>query len=57
MRRRVTFVHEPQDALDPEGLAPINGALKIQGLKAAREERLLVGLYELPQEVSTGQYL
>ena len=51
MRRRVTLVHEPQDAIDPETLTPINGVLHIQGLKAAREQRFIVGLYELPQEV------
>ena len=51
MRRRVTLVHEPQNAVDPESLATIDGVLQIQGLKAAREERFIVGLYELPQEV------
>lgn len=57
MRRRVTLVHEPQDSIDPERLTPINGVLQIQGLKAAREERFIIGLYELPQEVRMDQFI
>jgi len=51
MRERITFVHGPEDAFDPKQLELRNGTLNVKSLKAAREDRLIFGLYELPQEV------
>lgn len=52
MRERVTFVHAPDDAFHPKQLELQNGTLRVKALKAAREDKLTLGLYELPQEVS-----
>lgn len=51
MRERVTFIHAPDDAFDPKQLQLQNDSLLVKSLKAAREDKLTVGLYELPQEV------
>lgn len=52
MRERVTFLHRPDDAFDPNQLQLQNDSLRVTSLKAAREDKLTLGLYELPQEVS-----
>lgn len=51
MRERITFLHRPDDALDPKQLQLQNDTLHVTFLKAAREDKLIVGLYELPQEL------
>ena len=51
MRRRVTFLHRSGDYFDPKQLQLHKDSLVVTSLKAAREERLTFGLYELPQEV------
>ena len=51
MRRRVTFLHRSSDYFDPNQLQLHKDSLVVTSLKAAREERLTFGLYELPQEV------
>lgn len=55
MRERITFLHRPDDALDPKQLQLQNDTLHVTFLKAAREDKLTVGLYELPQEVSNSK--
>ena len=52
MRERVTFLLHPNDAFDPKQLQLQNDTLSVKALKAAREDKLTLGLYELPQEVS-----
>lgn len=52
MRERVTFLRRPDDVFDPKQLQLQNDTLHITSLKAAREDQLTFGLYELPQEVS-----
>lgn len=51
MRQRITFVHEPQDAINPKGLDITSTSLSLEGLKAVREDRITLGLEELPQEL------
>lgn len=51
MRERITFIHGINEAFDPSQLRLDNDTLHITSLKAAREDRLTIGLYELPQEV------
>lgn len=51
MRQRITFVHEPQDAIDPKGLDITSTGLSLVGLEAAREDRITLGLAELPREL------
>lgn len=53
MRERITFVHSPGDALDPKQIQLQNDTLRLRSFKAAREDKLTLGLYELPQEVSS----
>ena len=52
MRERITFVHGINNEFDPKQLQLDNDTLHINALKAAREDRITLGLYELPQEVS-----
>jgi hypothetical protein len=51
MRKRITFVHLPDSPFQPERLRVDNGTLRLESLKAAREERITFGYNELPQEV------
>ena len=51
MKRRITFIHEPEDRFDPKQLDVQKDWLQIKSLKAAREERWTASLAELPQEV------
>ncbi|KAK5944669.1 protease B nonderepressible form [Knufia obscura] len=51
MRRRSTFIPSPGFDYDPSKLKIDGRHLSFAGLKAAREERLTLGLNELPAEV------
>ena len=51
MKRRITFIHKPDDQFDPDQLNFQKDSLRIKSLKAAREERWTTSLSELPQEV------
>ena len=51
MKERITFVHAYEDAFIPEQLELQAGVFHVKSLKAAREDRLTLSLYELPQEV------
>lgn len=51
MRRRSTFFHAPQLDIDPSQLQLSGNTFFITDLDAAREERLTVGLEELPREI------
>lgn len=51
MRQRTTFVHGFNGKHDPRQLYAEYNAVHVKSLKAAREDRLTLSLYELPQEV------
>ncbi|OBT49640.1 hypothetical protein VE04_10037, partial [Pseudogymnoascus sp. 24MN13] len=51
MRQRITFVHEPQDGIDPKSIGIHTNTLSVSGLKAAREDHITLSLDELPQEL------
>jgi hypothetical protein len=51
MRQRITFVHEPQDGIDPKSIGIHTNTLSFSGLKAAREDRITFALAELPREL------
>lgn len=51
MSQRITFIHKA-DLFDPSQLRLQNETLHLDSLEAAREDRLTISLYELPQEVS-----
>lgn len=52
MRRRVTFIHPKDHQVDQETIPIAEGAVHVQKLRAAREDRIIASLYELPQEVT-----
>jgi len=52
MKERITFVHGSEDAFNPKQLELQKDSLQVRSLKAAREDRITLSLYELPQEVS-----
>ena len=51
MKERTTLIHEADDTFDPAQLELHHDRLRIKSLKAAREDRIISSLYELPQEV------
>ena len=51
MRRRITFIHRKEDIVDPSKIFISKEGLHVQGLQAAREDRVTANLYDLPQEV------
>lgn len=51
MRERITFVHGAEAAFDPKQLKVDKEAVRVQSLKASREDRLTFSISELPQEV------
>jgi hypothetical protein len=51
MRRRSTFVHDPSLDVNPQQLYVSGHRFVIDKLRAAREERLIFGFNELPEEV------
>ena len=53
MRRRLTFIHNPSHNVDDSELRLEGSELRIDGLEAAREERLTFSFKELPKEVQT----
>ena len=55
MKERVTFVQTAGKDFSPERLRLQGGSLHVKALKAAQEDRLTFGLYELPQEVQLTQ--
>src|SRR5271167_1727557 len=52
MRQRITFLHKPEDAIDPKSIKVTNNSLSFSGLNAAREDRISFGLDELPLEIA-----
>ena len=52
MSQRITFIHKPDRPFDPNQIRVQNETLHLDSLDAAREDRLTISLYELPQEVS-----
>lgn len=51
MRQRITYLQDPQDAVDPATLHITKDSISRKELKAAREERVTFGFDELPQEL------
>ncbi|KUI58774.1 Protein pbn1 [Cytospora mali] len=51
MRQRVTFLHKPEDGIDPALLKVTDSSLTGPSLKAAREDRVTLALEELPEEL------
>jgi hypothetical protein len=52
MRQRITLLHKPEDAVNPNSFTITDNSLSLPALKAAREDRITFGLKDLPQEIS-----
>lgn len=52
MRQRVTFLHKPEDAIDPAILKVTDSSLTGPVLTTAREDRVTLSLDELPEELN-----
>ncbi|KUM59026.1 hypothetical protein ACN42_g8108 [Penicillium freii] len=51
MKRRITFVQRVDAGFDPQQAVLTASSLSVRGLDAAREDRITVGLDELPEEL------
>ncbi|KAK2801697.1 hypothetical protein FQN50_007610 [Emmonsiellopsis sp. PD_5] len=51
MRKRITFIHEPDAAFNPNQLTVTDSSLSVRSLHGAREERATFPYNELPQEL------
>ena len=51
MKRRSTYITHPSHAVDPKDIKFSSDRVQLAGVKAAREERLTIGLKELPNEI------
>ncbi|KAK2770196.1 protease B nonderepressible form [Emmonsiellopsis sp. PD_33] len=51
MRKRITFIHEPNAAFNPNQLTITDSSLSVRSLHGAREERATFTYNELPQEL------
>lgn len=51
MRQRITFVHKPEDAIDPKSLKVSNNSISIEALNAAREDKVTFSHDDLPQDI------
>lgn len=52
MRERIAYVHPPDTEIDPDALQIDSSGLKAPSLEAVRQDRLTLGLDELPLEVA-----
>lgn len=56
MRQRITFIHEPHDAIDPKSFelskdGERGPSLNLKGLRAAREDRIVFAYNDLSKDV------
>ncbi|ROW17544.1 hypothetical protein VPNG_00710 [Cytospora leucostoma] len=51
MRRRITFLHKPEDGIDPAAVEVTDSSLTGPVLPTVREERVTLSLEELPDEL------
>lgn len=52
MRRRTTYITDPCRAVNPKDIQVDGNQFLLGAIKAAREERLTLGLNDLPKEVA-----
>lgn len=51
MRRRITFIHGADEPFDPSQLTVQHDTLNVKSLKGGREDQIILGSQQLPQEV------
>jgi len=51
MKRRVTYIQRPEAPFAPEQISLYSNSVQIDGLDAAREDRITFDLDDLPEEV------
>ena len=51
MRQRITFLQEPNDAIDPKSLIVTRDSVDRKDIRAAREEKVTFAFEELPDEL------
>ncbi|KAJ5958344.1 uncharacterized protein N7479_005494 [Penicillium vulpinum] len=51
MKRRITFIQRVDASFDPQQAVLTASSLSVRDLDAAREDRITVGLHELPEEL------
>jgi hypothetical protein len=51
MKQRITFIQRVDASFDPQQAVLTTSSLSVRNLDAAREDRVTVGLDELPEEV------
>lgn len=51
MKRRITYIQRPEAPFAPEQVSLLSNSVQIQGLDAAREDRITFDLDDLPEEV------
>ena len=52
MRERIAYVHSPDTGVDPDALEIDSSGLRAPSIEAVRQDRLTLGLDELPREVA-----
>jgi hypothetical protein len=57
MKRRITYIQRINAPFEPQQAVLTSKSLSVRDLDAAREDRITVGLDELPQEVSKDHLL
>jgi hypothetical protein len=57
MKRRITYIQRVNAPFDPQQAVLTSKSLSVRDLDAAREDRITVGLDELPQDVSKALHL
>jgi hypothetical protein len=53
MKRRITYIQRINAPFEPQQAVLTSKSLSVRDLDAAREDRITVGLDELPQEVKS----
>jgi hypothetical protein len=51
MRQRITFIHNPENSIDPDLLKVDHNSINGPKILAVREDRVTLGLDELPSEL------
>lgn len=51
MRQRITFIHEPHDAIDSKSFQITKESFTLKGLRAAREDKITLNLDDVPKHI------